>query len=298
MKRTAETDAIDKIKKVVLGGDCIVFFGAGLSIPPGELWKESVKKIADRCRVDFDSENLPQVIDACFDANPSEYEKTFQEFFPKDIATSRPALNYIPRLPFKAFITTNFDPWVENHFRHEDINARYAYPDISMSKGLEQALYYIHGCYDSEKNNYEHHKLIFGQRAFKGAYGKESLLPGFLLNLFVYEKVLFIGFNPTERYLSELITYANTIQLEIKPKTSISKIFTKHILWPALNQKTGEQKEEYDEMIALFSALEIEPIIFDPKGDDFRGLEEILRGCVEHSDMKKRPAPFKSGFDI
>ena len=296
MTRDGKTNTIDEAKKLVLGGRCVAFIGAGLSIPPGGGWKDIVKTFASRCNVDFNNQDLPKVIDECFDTKPSEYKKVFQELFPKHTSTSRTAINYLPRLPFKAFITTNFDPWLRNLFRASDIVGVYSYPDIPMTKGLSKNVYYIHGYYDSTRNDFNHENLVFGERSFLCAYGTESLLPGFLLNLFVYENVLFIGFDPSEENISRILEKSEKVKVRLKENDF--KKPKRFLLWPAFTQATEQPKGEYEARIKNFQSLGIDPIIYDYKGEDYRGIEEILYSWVEQSEIKNRPAPFKSGFDL
>jgi hypothetical protein len=234
MTSTETADVLAEAKEIVLEGQCVAFIGAGLSIPPGSRWMETVREIASCCGVNFDDNNLPKVIDKCFEAKPTEYKKALKDIFEQNKATARTALIFLPRLPFKTFITTNFDPWLQNYFRESDIEKQCKYPYIKMSEGLSKAIYYIHGYYDSESNNYDHKELVFGENSFSDAYGMDSLLPGFLLNLLVWEHILFISFDPTQDNFREMLIRAENIKMKWKEKDSRKKFPKRFILWPTL----------------------------------------------------------------
>lgn len=209
MKRLeTETNLESDARDLVLKGDCIAFIGAGMSIPPGQQWRGLVEDIARRCSLKVEDQSLPEIIDLCREGNPNQYEKALREQLPKHVARTRTALNYLLRLPFKAFVTTNFDPYLHNLSMSDAVERVHVYPDLPLHKGLSKAIYYIHGCYDSEDHCSYSRPLVFGAKEFARAYSSESLLPGLLLNIFIYEHIVFLGFDPSERHLTDLLIKA------------------------------------------------------------------------------------------
>jgi len=294
-----ETNLEGDARDLVLKGDCVAFIGAGMSNPPGRQWKQLVEDIASRCGVKVEDQPLPEIIDLCQEGNPNQYEKALREQLPKHVARSRTALNYLLRLPFKAFVTTNFDPSLRNLSTTDVVERVQVYPDLPLNKGLSKAIYYIHGCYDSEDHRSNPQPLVFGAKEFEQAYSSESLLPGLLLNCFTYEHIVFLGFDPSERHVADLLNKANAVQTSIiggenvVPNTVRRRRF---LFWPSFDGCDEEKQAEWDAQIEGFRALDITPIIYDPEEADHRGLERILYGWVERGDLLKRPAPFTSGL--
>jgi hypothetical protein len=144
-------------KRFVLDGRCVAFVGAGISIPPSKNWLNTVKDIAERCEVPFeDRRPLPEIIDECIDKSEFTCTEVCRDFFPRHTTISRTAINYLFRLPFKAILTTNFDPWLRQQSRQKDYKQCHAYPDLPLHLGLEQRIYYLHGYFDSNDKDARH----------------------------------------------------------------------------------------------------------------------------------------------
>lgn len=291
-------DRRGELRDLVLKGHCVAFIGAGMSNPPGQQHRETVENIASRCNVEVNNRPLPEVIDACEETNPDEYETALRDMFPKHVAGARTGLIYLFRLPFKAFVTTNVDPWVRNLATQHKIQRVHVYPDLPLHEGLSKALYYIHGCCDPENPRYRPGTLIFGAKSFSQAYSRGSLLPGFLLNLFTYERVLFVGFDPSEKHIADLLTRAKIIRQRINTDTVLTNLPKRFLLWPSLMESDERAQGEWDAKIEEFRALEVTPVIYDPENNDHRGLERILYEWVGEGDLLNRPPAFKTGFDL
>jgi len=291
-------DPRGELKDLVLKEHCVAFVGAGMSNPPGQQHRETVENIASRCNVEINHRPLPEGIDACAETNPNEYEAALRDLFPKHVAEARTGLNYLFRLPFKAFVTTNFDPWLRNLATRQKIERVHVYPDLPLHEGLSSGLYYIHGCCDSENPRYRPGTLVFGAKAFSRAYSRESLLPGFLLNFFTYERVLFLGFDPSEKHIADLLLRAKVIREEINADAVSPNSPKRFLLWPSLMESDERAQGEWDAKIEEFRALEVTPVIYDPENKDHRGLEKILSEWVGEGDLLNRPPPFKTGFDL
>lgn len=291
-------DRRGELRDLVLRGNPVAFIGAGMSNPPGEQHRETVERIANRCEVGIDNRPLPEVIDQCEETNPSEYEAALRDMFSKHMAATRTALSYLFRLPFKAFVTTNFDPWLRNLATQQKIQRVHVYPDLPLHEGLSRAIYYIHGCCDSENPRYRPGTLVFGAKAFSQAYSPESLLPGFLLNLFTYEQVLFLGFDPSEKHIADLLTRANVIREHISADAPSTSSPIRFLLWPSLMESDKQARGKWDAKIEEFRALEVTPVMYDPENKDHRGLERTLYEWVGEGDLINRPPPFKTGFDL
>lgn len=287
-----------KIKGNVLSENCVAFVGAGLSIPPGRDWDLTVQEIAKHCRVSTDEgKEHPTIIDECLKKDENACNEKLREIFPKHVATSRKATDYLLRLPFKAILTTNFDPWLHQQSRQERYKRLHVYPDLPLKDGLQGGLYYLHGYFDSERKEASIRSLVFGEKSFHEAYNR-SLLPGFLLNTFTYENILFLGIDPTEKNISDLLRKSIRIRKDVQMSSeSRSDEPGRFILWPSPKGPSGNERKLEENKLSLIQSLDIEPLVYQKKADDYRGLEEILFGWVQEGDIRNRPPPFKSGFD-
>ena len=51
-------------------------------------------------------------------------------------------------------------------------------------------------------------------------------------------------------------------------------------------------------IISELTSLEITPVFFDKIASDYSGIEQMLFGWVEEGDLKERPAPFETAFEV
>jgi hypothetical protein len=298
---------LEQLKRLVLGGKCVAFLGAGLSEPPGLRWLPTVKVIADACGVPFEfegksakeirelHERCPDITDECHAKDPTTYARTLRELWPHHVGATRPAVGYVLRLPFKAILTTNFDPWIYLQARQEEYPQNQKYPALALHLGLEGGIFYVHGCFDADDIYAEADQLVFGRKSFTEAYGEASLLPGFLLNVFTFRNVLFIGFTPTEPHIANILDQSVRLRRNLRHlyKDGLPRRFT---LLAEPNNPTEEARAEHDENMERLRALEIEAIPYPPRGKDYRGLEELLASWVAEGNLGKRPPAFLEGF--
>jgi hypothetical protein len=291
-------DSVEAKDLVLTEGRCVAFLGAGISIPPGGTWKQLVSDIATQCNVPFDdnvqASEYPHVIDRCITQDESGCNQALRSSLPEHVTVSRTAVDYVHRLQLKAIFTTNFDPWIRQHSREERYQKVHVYPDIPLNSGTKGRIYYLHGYFSSEDPNASIRKLVLGHQSFQDAYINSSFLPGFLLNVFVYENILFIGFNPTEANVSALLKQSIVIRREISPSGPTTKRF---ILLPAPSGRTMQDKAREAAFISEVQALDITPIYYDNSAADYSGIEELLYSWINESSLKDRPAPFKTGFE-
>ncbi|MCJ7481974.1 MAG: SIR2 family protein [Thermodesulfovibrionales bacterium] len=289
------SNGIEKeVEALVRNRGCVIFMGAGLSIPPSGNWSSTAKEFAKYCGVRASKGKEKETIDKCIKKNPSKFDDKFRDLFQKDNAAQRTAYTYLIKLHFKAWVTTNFDPWFHNNTPGSNINFCKKYPDISMNTGLSNRLFYIHGYFNSEDKNCFAKDMVFGKRSFKEAYGPDSLLPGFLLNLFTYENVIFVGFDPSEEYIRDVIERSNHIRGKIQRQTGVGITTKRYIMWKICEGISDKDREEWKLKISLFNSLEIIPFLYNPIEKDHRGLETIFRNWV--GKFVGSPAPFESDF--
>jgi len=292
----------DEAKGLLLANrKCVAFLGAGITKPPGGTWKDLVSEIAARCGVPFDKKTptteYPRVIDRCISADENGCNDVLRLSLAKHVVSSRTALTDIHRLELKSIITTNFDPWVGDRSRQSHYDVIHVYPDLPLHLGTTGRIYYLHGRFPSEDPGASITKLIFGENSFVDAYDTSALLPGFLLNLFIYENIIFIGFDPTEKYVSEILRKSIEIRLEIQPASITGNTTKRFLMIPNPSGKTPAERAREAAHITAVKALDITPVYYDNSMGDHVGIEELLSKWIGESRLADRPASLKTGFD-
>lgn len=294
------TDPAEKIKRLVLEHECVAFIGAGLSRPIARNWKKLVHTIANGVGVGMNESSLTKVIDQCITKNEPKTTEILRSELPKYPSLVRSAIVEILQLHFKAILTTNFDPWIQNASDQTQLDKVHAYPDLpSIPLSSPPRLYHLHGLLDSKNANVSAKDVVFGERTFDEAYHGDSLLPGFLLNVLLYEHVLFMGFNPTEPNFKSLLESSNRIRSKWFEREGIGQMDPRHYcLWPhpeSMSKK--EEQAQAKDMIEEIKAMGIVIIPYRMEGNDHRGLDSLLHSWREAGDPQSRPPGLDTGFD-
>ncbi|MEX2109270.1 MAG: SIR2 family protein [Gemmatimonadaceae bacterium] len=270
----------------------MAFIGAGLSIPMSDEWAKLVEGLAAKCGVKAGTD-LYATVDDCLDADPSACDEFMRERFPFVHTINRTALGLVARLPFKSLLTTNFDAWLWLQSEREDFVEVLIYPQITLTGGLAKRIFYLHGQFDEQRDT-RTSDLVFGKRSFEAAYSPGSILPGFLLDVFTFLNVVFVGFTPTETYISEILRRSNQIHRQIEA-TGRKITVKRYSLEPDWKDTSPEWKAHQVKLRAL-SDLSIEPCLYDPVAADRRGLDRLLYGWLQLGDLKKRAPAFAEPF--
>jgi len=270
-------DRIEDIEKTVYSGNCVVLFGAGIAVPPGQDWGGLIQKLANTFGVD---PNLSQydLVDMCMETNRALFYQCLKESFPALSVQTRTAALKLLQLPFLAYLTTNFDPSFKGIATRERLKGSiWTYPDLPLHDSVTQNIYYLHGQFDATRPIADIDKIVFGRRAFEQAY-RESLLSAFLLHVMVYFDVLFICFNPREKYIAEVIKRSRQIKRDILRAKQNAPDTKLYVLWPEPEPpQIVEGKMIEDRSIEELTALGLEVGVFDPKRTEgWIGLEEVL----------------------
>ena len=296
--KSTKNDELE-LKNLVLHKQCVAFVGAGLSIPPGPEWKNLVKDVTDECGISFnDSLSLPHLVDSCIGKDEAKCCQALRKHFPNYVASCRTAIGFIHRLNFVAIITTNFDPWLwQQSTQSQYKKGTFTYPNLPLHDSLDGGIYFLHGYFDSDSLSANIKDLVFGQGSFDRAYN-ESLVPGFLLNVLTYRNIVFIGFNPTEPHMANVLKMSAAIRRSIVASGGDPKNAPKRfILWPAPQGMTRDELVRDETIISTIQDLEVTPVLYVPREIDHRGLDALLHGWVQEGDLKNRSAPFRTGFE-
>ncbi len=298
----------DRVKQLILDHRILFVLGAGTSKPPAPLWRDLVRKIAEACGViadpqagnAMDSEALESVIDQCLDVAPQCVYREIHRQIPNYATATRSALPMILNLKPKAIITTNFDSYLWHLTTREAGWTLYAYPSLPATSGIKGHIYYIHGHlrYDGYQQSCEE-RLVFGRRAFDEAYDESrSILPSLLKQVFTYENVIFVGFDPFERHMARILTECIKLRLTIAENEGAESGPQRYILLPTEDSTDGKTEETRIAQIERFRALDIRVIEYPKVEGDFVGLEMELSGWLQEGDPATRPALLLTGFQV
>ncbi len=159
--------AHDRAKQLVLDRQCVAFLGAGISHPPAQLWEQLVRELARCCGVTDLTGTNPEIVDRCIKKDRDACNRTLREELPKHTALIRTAVPLTMRLPFRAILTTNVDPWIRQQTVSDWQRACFIYPDLPFGGGTP-GLYYLHGLFDADDKDACITKLVFGEDSFGG----------------------------------------------------------------------------------------------------------------------------------
>lgn len=282
-------EAAEEALEIIKQRKAVAFIGSGISRGYYPSWGESVVELCKACGIDppgsIDIENPEKLIkkaEECKRQNEETYYHKLKELFGTEFNGIRNTYILLLRLPFKAYITTNFDPMLATTWTYlTKKNKFYAYPNLPYRELSNGQVFYIHGyIHGYIKESCTQIKVVFAKSEFEEAYNKEqSLLPAFLQQLFTYERVIFVGCRLGEPQLYRILEIIKNIK---------SQHFNQHHLQHYILLPEGEgNKEHYEKM-------GIKVIYYKKINKKHIGLDKILEGWCD----LRPPIPFSSLEEI
>jgi len=303
------SEALDKAKDAVFGGKAVLMVGAGAAVPVGKVWQTLVTGLATISGiVPEDGESNGHLVDRCIEANEPGCVDFLRAEFRNYPTTVRTVLLSLLRLPFKAILSTNFDPWLRQNAFGNQIGQVWVYPHLRggtyqnlptvRDPSQKIDLWYLHGVFDAREGREAVSEIVFGEKSFNLAYGPGSLLPGFLLDVFTYETVLFVGFQPTEDHVANLLRQSIEVRRAIKTRVNLPD--TKKF-WLLAREDAPENIEgavaEAD-FLEKLQGLEVTPSWFDRVDNSYSGLDRLLGEWVFSFGGPTAPPPFAGGEEM
>jgi hypothetical protein len=291
---------IDTLWSLIYGGECVAWIGSGLSKVSGYPdWPVTIEKLCEACEVEKlsneenkQSDNLIGKAQECKDKNGTLYMQTLAELFSHKPFTRRGAWDYLMKLPFKAYVTTNYDPILSEVGAFYGRDEVRAYPDLPISaiQKYQYPLFYIHGhafFRDMQTPNY----LVLAHQDFETAYKEDGNVNNFVTELFTYYPILFIACDLREPDIYEAFKRAGRIHEKILTLRAGFKRPSKCIILPT--PIPGPEAEVGQE--ERLRAMGIEDVIrYEPSNPDrHEEIEEILEKLCERAGC-----PVKARFGI
>lgn len=210
------TEAANKIREIVEKNDDVVaFIGAGLSKFPK--WNAIIKKMSEefhlpitRDREEDDEWNY-KVAKTVKDMGKADYDAFLKREYGLFPTTSSESLNYLVEIDLHGFVTTNFDQHLILAARRIRKQQHYFdHSDWSMKK-MATHVGYMHGTAFSPDVS-----VVFGKDEYDDAYGNRPRnLKEFLNSLFYDYTVLFVGYQLSERLITDIMKHLFEYRLSI-----------------------------------------------------------------------------------
>lgn len=281
-------------------GSCIVWVGSGLSqIAEYPGWKETIRELCDKCSVkplseseEVSANKLIDKAEECKKADINTYHDTLATLFGKPAVGTRLAYQFLMKLPFKAYVTTNFDPLLSEAGAIEGYDI-YSYPIFPDEFGNSHPIVYVHGL-ARKKEEATGKNLILASSDFDEAYKDIGLVNNFVVHIFTHYPLLFLGCSLTEPVMYEVFQKVHRIHTLIKGADPHAILPRRCIVLPKQKRVNPEFSDEKIEEVYTreenkrFDEMEIEVMRYEPinwlRQEE---IEYILRRLCEYTKSSK-----------
>ena len=217
---------------MIEGGNCVAWIGSGLSKDAGyPSWFEAVEKLCLNCGLqelgifnEEPAEKLMEKAENCKSTSLDKYQGTLARLYGREVTTTRHAFYLLMKLPFRGYITTNFDPLLSTAGATFGYDL-YSYPDLPLMelRGNRHPIYYIHGLAlrDGKPRG---DNLVFSRSEFKAAYEDSDILRSFLVQLLTYCSIFFIGCSLAEKPIHQVFQRVHRIHTQIQSETPEARL--------------------------------------------------------------------------
>jgi hypothetical protein len=292
-------------------GDYVAWIGAGLSICADyPNWPETIDRLCLACDVQClnskkkSRKSLIEKAEECKKMNIDEYQKTLADIFGRPVTGTRRAYQLLMKLPFKGYVTTNFDPLLCESAAVLGYTNVYSYPDLNIEKLSrdDRPIFHIHGLArqgDASRGD----NLILASSDFKEAYEDIGNVQSFLNQLLQFRSLLFLGCSLDDPYIYETFQRVHKIHMKIKEGSSGKNLPKRYILFPKRqiiyddilgNETLDDNYAEHDEE-ERFQTMDIKVITYTHDDNRYWEIDQILQYVLEMGGEYKPPLP-KPGF--
>ncbi|GAI89948.1 unnamed protein product, partial [marine sediment metagenome] len=268
-------------------------------------WPEAINELCSACGVQCLAlsevelaDNLLDKAEECKNTNQKAYYTKLAELFGHPIVEERRAFRLLMNLPFKAYVTTNFDPLLAEAAKTKGNYISYSYPDLPVSRLGESSpsVFHIHGLArqdDQPKGD----NLVLARSDFDKAYN--GIVRSFLDQLLTYHDILFIGCRLKEPVMMDVFRRMHEFHGQIYDKRPERPVPERYALLSLCYKKekikysigeselTRDENEERQED-NRFLAMKITPKRYGPY-DPYRHweVEQILDYLCKFADEFK-----------
>lgn len=293
---------------LIAGEKCVAWVGSGLSKIAGfPGWSEVVSQLCIDCGVqdleESEKSSADKLIDKaeeCKRADQVTYQDTLANIFGQPIVGTRFALSSLMTLPFKGFVTTNFDALLGSTGATHGYNSLYSYPSLPLPK-LEvdtKPIFYVHGL-ARHGNDQRGDRLIFARSEFDEAYGNNGIVSSFLTQMLTYYDVLFIGCSLEEPDIYKVFEKVHQIHQRIKDTYQEAIPPQRYILLSShqtIKENTEDKKDERKKMIerseeTRLSEMNVKILRYVPSDEKHGEIEQIVGHLCNLAEKPVTPLP-------
>lgn len=204
------------LTEAVSSGKCIAVIGAGMSAADFPAWWPLLDRLQKRCGIraeDVQGKDPLDIAEAAFLKSRTDYFAELDEVFKTpDYPKSSTRYHLLARANFLCYINLNFDAlMVDTLGLHQDVTVS-DYPILQAHNIGNKEVFHIHGRFgpDRPASTTNH---VLTRSDFSKAYASgRSRLPGFLLEAFLDNHICFLGCNPAEQHMQELLKVCDGIR--------------------------------------------------------------------------------------
>lgn len=291
---------------LIEGGNCVAWIGSGLSENAGyPSWSMAVEELCLKCGLrelrnskEEPAGNLMDKAEKCKNADLGMYQSTLASLYGKPVTTTRHAFYLLMKLPFRGYVTTNFDALLSHAGATFGYNLC-SYPDLPLMEltGNFPTMFYIHGL-ALRDGRPRGDNLVFSSGEFKAAYEDSDMLRSFLVQLLTYFPIFFIGCSLAEEPIYQVFQRVHKIHTQIQSETPEARLPQRYILLPERfdirgggilrkEVKRDNYKEETEEK--RFQEMKIEVIRYRTCDNSHSEIEQVLEYLCNLADKPVSP---------
>lgn len=288
--------AFDKLIREVRTGQALAFTGAGTSAAVGyPTWTQLIEKLAYRTRSKVGdkvrcgdtavpievAEGLDFLVSAEIfaEALGQEYYSILShEFGPKDV--SHPDIQTLVDLPFRHFLTSNYDPTLETSLSVpgtpcpflclHDNQAASAFLCNLADKQQQRHVVHVHGRYDGPEG------IVLTEEQYGSHYTNSAVVKGFWTIITVRESCVFFGFSFRDL---DLLTGFRTAKREFSLQSRHFGVLP-----------LADGVPEAGERVRLELTYGIQPVFFSPVDEKYSGYGQLLKMIKELTQTSPSPS--------
>jgi hypothetical protein len=260
----------EELLKAVSGDDCIAWIGSGLSALAYPNWATAVAALCAACGTPpLDSADTPsanQLIDKaeeCKAANRNVYEATLGNLFGGNVVAQRQAYSWLVSAPFKAYVTTNFDPLLSEAAAPFGNTSVFRYPLLETREvdRKKKPMFYIHG--HARPNGAPcGENLVLARSEFDQAY--DGVVGVFLPALLLSYPIVFIGCRLAEPEIREQMSRVHSMHVQIRKSQDGYKTPRRFALLPPIFSKNTRDRVAEMQEASYFADLDTEVLRYSP----------------------------------
>jgi hypothetical protein len=283
---------------------CVAFVGSGPSILAGyPNWHSLVCDLCSCCGVDLslagngNAADFLQLAEAALRADRIKYRRRLGEVFGKAVSVIPRLYKLLMRIPFKSYITLNFDPLLaeESRYLENPPCSIYPYPNLDRQHIGKRSIYYLHG-YVGQSGIPEEVELVLAESEFAHAYRADGPLRQFLLPTLTHDPICFIGCELREPVFREVFRICGDQQKDLLRRGG-TKVPPKYILLAhravaladngtASGDARRLAQEQEDDEAAFYDSLGVTVVRYTPLDEAHTGLCESLETVARLPDVR------------